>query len=171
MVQPPYWTVLPPARAFWNGTLWVSIFFILSGFVLPLNFFKTGRESCLSGGVMRRYLRLMLPVLLIMSIYYFCARLDLFGKSTYNKIKNKTFTQLLWAGMLETWWGGWSFIGPTWTLGIEFWATFIVYLTALTAHNYKGRFFFYTAIIVFFVSMQYIGFLNLTYFKVNLFLV
>ena len=106
---------------------------------------------------MRRYLRLMLPVLLIMSIYYFCARLDLFGKSTYNKIKNKTFTQLLWAGMLETWWGGWSFIGPTWTLGIEFWATVIVYLTALTAHNYKGRFFFYTFIIVFFVSMQYIG--------------
>lgn len=84
VVAPPYFTVMPPVSALRNGDLWVSIFFILSGFVLPLNFFKTGRESCISGGVMRRYFRLMIPVLMIQSIYYFCARLDLFGKSTYN---------------------------------------------------------------------------------------
>lgn len=64
-VRKPLWLFLPPIAAFWNGPLWVSIFFILSGFVLPLNFFKTGRESCISGGVMRRYFRLMIPVLMI----------------------------------------------------------------------------------------------------------
>lgn len=152
-MQPPLWTVLPPVGALHNGKLWVTIFFILSGFVLPLNFFKTGRDSCITGGVIRRYFRLMLPVLMILSIYYFFARLDLFGKSTYNLLKNKTFGNVLWAGMLETWWGGWSFMAPTWTLGIELWATFLVYLVALTAHNYQGRFFFYTSIIFFFVSM------------------
>jgi len=102
---------------------------------------------------MRRYFRLMLPVLMIQSFYFFFARLDLFGKSTLNRLKNKTFGDLLWAGMLETWWGGWSFMAPTWTLGIEFWASFMIYLVALTAHNYNGRFFFYTSIIVFFLTM------------------
>jgi len=46
----------------------------------------------------------------------------------------------------------------------------MIYLIALTGHNYKGRFFFYTSIIIFFFSMQYIGFLNLTYYRVNMFL-
>lgn len=119
---------------------------------------------------MRRYFRLMIPVLMILSIYYACMKFDLFGKSTYNKIKGKGFGDLLWAAMLETWWGGWSFMAPTWTLGIEFWATFMIYLVALTGHNYQGRFFFYVSIIIFFFSMQYIGFLNLTYYKVNMFL-
>ena len=77
--------------------------------MLPLNFFKTGRESCLYGGVMRRYFRLMLPVLMILSLNYLTARLDLYGKSTYNGLKSKTFGDLLWAALLETWWGGKSF--------------------------------------------------------------
>lgn len=109
----------------------------------------------------------MLPVLMIQSIHYLCARLDLFGKSTYNALKNKSFGQVIWAGTLETWWGGNSIMVQTWTLHIEFWASFFVYLVALTAHNYKYRFFFYTAIITFFYSMTYIGFLNLTYYKVE----
>ena len=116
---------------------------------------------------MRRYFRLMLPVLMIQSIHYLCARLDLFGKSTLNYLKNKTFGDLLWAGILETWWGGHSIMHQTWTLSIEFWGSFFIYLVALTAHNYKYRFFFYTAIITFFYSMTYIGFLNLTYYKVE----
>lgn len=77
VVETPLWSVLPPFEALKNGLLWVSIFFILSGFVLPLNFLKTGRESCITGGVMRRYFRLMLPLLMIHSIYYVFIRLEL----------------------------------------------------------------------------------------------
>jgi len=83
---------------------------------------------------MRRYFRLMLPVLVILSIYYFIARLDVFGDSTYNKIKNYSFFDLIYAGMLETWFTSWAFIEPTWTLSIEMWATFLVYLVAFTGH-------------------------------------
>ena len=88
----PVFLAYPPASLFYNGYYWVKVFFILSGFVLPLNFFKMGRYSCLTGGVMRRYFRLMLPVLMILSIYLLFARFDCFGESTFNKIKNKTFT-------------------------------------------------------------------------------
>jgi peptidoglycan/LPS O-acetylase OafA/YrhL len=156
----------PPAALFHNGFYWVKVFFILSGFVLPLNFFKTGKYSCLTGGVMRRYFRLMLPVLMILSIYLLFARFDCFGESTYNKIKNKTFTNLLYTAMFETWAGPTlSFIGPTWTLGIEFWATYLIYIVAFTAHAYRGRFFFYAALIFFFWSIEWLGFLNLVPWK------
>jgi len=165
-VAAPAFSRYPPFTAFYHGYLWVEIFFILSGFVLPQNFFKTGRASCLTGGVMRRYFRLMIPVLMILSIYLAFARFDCFGETTFNKLKNKTILNLLYAATLETWAGpSVSFIEPTWTLGIEFWATFLVYLIAFTAHAYRGRFFFYIALIFFFWTVEYLGFLNLIPWK------
>ena len=111
---------------------------------------------------MRRYFRLMLPVLMILSIYLLFARTDCFGESTFNKIKNRTFTELLYAALLETWCGSSTrFINPTWTLGIEYWATMLVYIVAFTAHSYRGRFFFYVGLVVSFWAIDYLGFLNL----------
>ena len=167
-MTPPHYLVYPPFVAMYNGALWVKVFFILSGFVLPLNFFKTGRYTCLTGGVVRRYFRLMIPVLMILSIYLLFARFDCFGEATYNKIKNKTFLSLLYTAMFEIWAGiSISFLEPCWTLGIEFWATYLIYIVAFTAHAYRGRFFFYAAIIFFFWTVEYLGFLNLIPWKVG----
>jgi len=64
--------------------------------------------------------------------------------------------------MIEVWCGpSTRFMNPTWTLGIEFWATLLVYVVAFTAHAYRGRFFFYLAFIFFFWTIDYLGFLNL----------
>jgi len=166
VVMAPWWIRYPPFPLFYNGFGWVQVFFILSGFVLPLNYFKTGRNSCLTGGVMRRYFRLMLPVLMILSIYLLFARFDFFGESTFNKIKNRTFLDLLYAAMIETWCGpsAW-FVNPTWTLGVEYWATMLVYVVAFTGHSYRGRFFWYISLIGFFSVMDFLGFLNLIPFS------
>ena len=40
---PPDWVRVTPFRLVYNGNLWVTVFFILSGFVLPLSFFKSMR--------------------------------------------------------------------------------------------------------------------------------
>ena len=40
---PPEWMRTTPVRILYAGHLWVLLFFVLSGFVLPMNFFKTGR--------------------------------------------------------------------------------------------------------------------------------
>lgn len=96
----------------------------------------------------------MLPLLMVMSIYYISetARLDVFGESTYkNKIKNRSFADMIYAGMLETWWGGTSYMDTTWTLFIELWGSFLVFMIAVTAHAYRGRFLFYTIFIVTFL--------------------
>ena len=79
-----------------------------------------------------------------------------------NITTHDSFAFLLYSSILEVWYGECSYILVAWTLSIELWGTFLVYLVALTAHKYKYRFFFYTAILTFFFSMEYIDFLNLT---------
>ena len=61
---------MTPLVVFIHGYFWVIVFFILSGFVLPLSYFKTRKPSCIYGGAFRRYPRLMIPVWVTISIYY-----------------------------------------------------------------------------------------------------
>jgi peptidoglycan/LPS O-acetylase OafA/YrhL len=60
---PVRWLAASPARALWDGHFAVSIFFVLSGFVLSLSFFRTGSADALTSAAARRYVRLMLPAL------------------------------------------------------------------------------------------------------------
>jgi len=126
-----------PVVIFWNGYFWVWVFFILSGFVLPLNFFKSRRPTSVTGGTFRRYLRLMLPVLIIISIYYITWALDLYtindGRSMLGdryKGQDKTFWVMLFDGTISTWYGDNSWTIVTWTLSIELVATYFIYIVA-----------------------------------------
>lgn len=78
-----------PIRIAYAGHLWVLVFFILSGFVLPMNYFKTGRLVAITGGTFRRYLRLMLPVLITYGILYFFMRLDAYGDDAFKNLNKK----------------------------------------------------------------------------------
>ena len=111
----------------------MQVFFILSGFVLPLNFFKNRKPTSVTGGTFRRYLRLMLPVLMILSLYYLASALDLVGPKDGMqeiKTKKKTFGLLIYDSTISTWYGDKSWAKVTWTLSIELFATFYVYLLA-----------------------------------------
>ena len=75
--EEPDWILfvkMTPFNLFIHGYFWVVIFFILSGFVLPLRFFKKQQASSIFGGTYRRYLRLMLPLAVAASLYYFVAK-------------------------------------------------------------------------------------------------
>ena len=63
-------------RVFIDGKFWVAVFFILSGFVLTLRWFKTRAHKSIYGATFRRYWRLMLPVLAINILYYLFAHID-----------------------------------------------------------------------------------------------
>lgn len=131
---PPEWMRDSPARVVYAGQLWVSIFFILSGFVLPMNFFKTGRQSAILGGTFRRYLRLMLPVLVVFTLVYTFQRCDAYGDQAMSRTIRKTWLDVFLDGVFGVWFANDGYndtwLTPTWTLGIELWATFFVYLVA-----------------------------------------
>ena len=63
-----------PLNIFLNGQLWVTVFFVLSGFVLPLRWFRTKEPQCIWGSMLRRYFRLMLPLSVCLSCYYLVAK-------------------------------------------------------------------------------------------------
>ena len=149
---PPEWMRTTPIKVFYAGHLWVLIFFILSGFVLPMNYFKTARSTAITGGTCRRYLRLMLPVLITFSIIYFFLRVDAYGDNAFNRINSKKWYDVFADGFIGVWAGGDgandTWITPTWTLGIEMLATFHIYLFAQVVRQYQGRIYIYLVVIL-----------------------
>ena len=74
------------------GNFWVFVFFILSGFVLPLSWFRSRKPDSITGAVFRRYIRLMIPFLITISFYYFVAKMGLTSrKKSLAPIKKKTY--------------------------------------------------------------------------------
>ena len=65
-----------PFELFVDGHYWVKVFFVLSGFVLTIRWFKTRAHKSIYGATFRRYIRLMLPLLAINILYYFVAHMD-----------------------------------------------------------------------------------------------
>ena len=74
----PNWVRNTPITLLYHGYFWVVVFFILSGFVLTLRFFKIRKHTCVTGGTFRRYLRLMIPLWVTLSIFYFCLKMEFF---------------------------------------------------------------------------------------------
>jgi peptidoglycan/LPS O-acetylase OafA/YrhL len=120
----------------YHGYYWVVVFFILSGFVLTLRFFKIRKHTCITGGTFRRYLRLMIPLWVILSLYYFCLKMQLFDKedlmegNDLHRISKKTFLDLTYDSLFSVWYGDNDWAISVWTLSIELTATFMVYLIA-----------------------------------------
>lgn len=52
------------------------LFYVLSGFVVPLKFLISGKAVDIWSGIFRRYLRMFIPVAVIFSFYYLVARLN-----------------------------------------------------------------------------------------------
>ena len=121
-----------PFSVFVHGYFWVIVFFILSGFVLPLRWFKTQKSDCVISGTFRRYLRLMLPYWVIISLYYLVVKSGWTSpkKSRLNPIKKKDFLNLIFDGLFGCWFGDYSYTVAAWTLSVELWSSFFVYLLA-----------------------------------------
>jgi peptidoglycan/LPS O-acetylase OafA/YrhL len=132
-----------------HGYFWVIVFFILSGFVLPLSYFKTGKLSSIYGGSLRRYPRLMLPVLFTLTLYYLVVKFGVTYKYAFPAVKRKNFGLLLLDGLVGTWLGNNDYTVVTWTLSIELWASFLIYILALVTINYRWRYMIYFFIFVF----------------------
>ena len=151
--DPPAWLIFlrtTPAGIVIAGYAAVSVFFVLSGFVLPLQWFFRRRYSSIYGGVFRRYLRLMLPMLIVLSFYYIIAKMDCTTRNeTLSSVKPKSFFEFLIDGTIGVWFMNTDYAGLTWTLSVELIASYFIYILALVPIHYNGRFWAYGLLLVF----------------------
>src|SRR5580704_15633771 len=132
---------------FLNGTLAVSVFFVISGFSLSIRYLETGNGSALGRIAAGRYLRLALPIFAICAITYALllsglippaaqrpAPLDQFLAFTPTIERLLNFS--LWK-VFVAYSGAETYDPPLWTMTYEFFGSFIVF--ALVAHLRPSR--------------------------------
>lgn len=151
--NPPAWLLFlrnTPFGICIAGYAAVSVFFVLSGFVLPLQWFYRRRISSITGGIFRRYLRLMLPMLLCLSFYYFVSKMDFTTRpGTFSRVRPKSFFEFLVDGTIGVWFMNTDYAGLTWTLSVELIASYFIYILAFVPVNYHGRFYLYAIVLIF----------------------
>ena len=141
----------PLLRVVFQGAFPVRFFFVLSGFVLSLSFFKTGRIEVLRSAAVRRIFRLGVPVAAAVALAYALFDLGLY----FNRTAGVAQQQLGNQRWLHHWYqftpsaidavkeAGWraffeydtyhTYNNVLWTMGVEFRGSMFVFaLVALT---------------------------------------
>jgi peptidoglycan/LPS O-acetylase OafA/YrhL len=133
-------------RALWakvfflNGTLAVSVFFVISGFSLSVRYLETGNAGALGRIAAGRYLRLALPIFAICAITHALmvsglipppaqrpAPLDQFLAFTPTIGRLMSFS--LW-NVFASYSGAQTYDPPLWTMTYEFFGSFMVFAVA-----------------------------------------
>lgn len=158
---------LPFINLIWAGHFAVCIFFVLSGYVLTRSFFLDKEHERLVSGVVRRYIRLLIPVLATSLVVYLFISINFFptteGIAGTWSLFNGTPKGIL--DMLsQTFWGTFfegqnTYNNVLWTMTYEFMGSMIVFSFASLFGRLKNRWIFYLAAIIFFLKTLYLGFL------------
>lgn len=150
-----------PLAGLFSGNLAVAVFFVLSGFVLTIAFFKTGRQEVIKKLALKRYPRLMLPALASVLLCLLFIKTGFSFRADAAAVTN--------SGWLTSWWdvdtgvllaikeAAWSIFvdfdtskyNPVlWTMSIEFIGSFIVFGFVLLFGNSQRRWLLYAALLV-----------------------
>src|SRR5262249_3875095 len=138
------WWQGSPLNLFMNGQSAVQLFFVLSAYVLTRRYFESGNNCILLKGAVKRWPRLMRPVLLVVLASYMLFKLDLYqfgqaaaavGSPLLIKFLSAYDTKPeihLWGALLQvsffTFFAGEHFYDtPLWTMHPEFVGSFIAF--------------------------------------------
>lgn len=160
-----------PLGVFLSGTFAVQIFFVLSGFVLTVSYFTTGKREVLQKMAAKRYLRLMLPALGSILL----AWLLLASNLSHQRVAVSLITHSVWLEKLWNFhphlldavaqgiWGVFavnakSYNPVLWTIYYEFIGSFIVLMTAMFFGRLRLRYVVYAFLCVLFMESYLLGF-------------
>lgn len=127
-----------PLSAFYGGEFSVFIFFVLSGFVLSAS--VSHSKLSLPATIVRRYVRLTLPILGVTLLFLVAARAGLFFNDRVAGIApnmaemypvgyRPSLAEWLWKCLFGIYWtGDYLLDGVVWTMKVEIWGSLYVYL-------------------------------------------
>jgi peptidoglycan/LPS O-acetylase OafA/YrhL len=159
------------------GNFSVCIFFVLSGYVLTQKYFRMKKNSVIISGALRRYIRLLIPVLAAIILSFLLSSAGLFHYYTKTVmisansnpanywINYWTFTPNIAGAIIQATWGSF-FVGGDiyynpvlWTMTIEFYGSMLVFAMALLFGSRRSRWTFYLALAVIFFNSYYLAFI------------
>lgn len=154
-----------------NGSFAVFIFFVLSGYVLTYRFFATGDQSILGAGAIRRYFRLLPPIVLSLALTFVVMTVFLGWIESVYTITNHpwmseyfTHPSDIFDIARQMFWG--SFFDNTvvynkvlWTMNIEFVGSLLVFSFASLFGRTPNRWIFYLGAGLFLLNTYYLPFI------------
>lgn len=155
-----------PLAFFAIGDFWVSVFCLVSGFVISYQVFHMTDVKQFSKSLLKRYPRLMLPVFALSAIVYVMLHLELFFNTPAAALsgsewlaqfyQNKTtVSDLIFSSIADTWIVGMStlYSNAFWMLADLFAGSFMAYILAAMARGMNGRMLYvYIGVVVVYLS-------------------
>ena len=156
-----------PLNFFVNGGMGVSIFFVLSGIVLSYRFFQTKNVEILRGLAIKRYLRLMPPVLFATLLFYavkffggvYSTEAATITKSSWWLPANGHFDMDFQLMLKTTLWDVFFlsnnvYLTVLWTLKAEMFGSFLVFSLLALFGQTRSRWFIYAFVFIYFIFMM-----------------
>jgi peptidoglycan/LPS O-acetylase OafA/YrhL len=170
--EPIYFT---PFNLFYNGGFSVSIFFVLSGYVLSYKFFQSKDLNILAASATKRYFRLLLPVLGSVTLAYFLLKFGLFTnvEASKNIVSGTWFPlfynfeadfidmlkQGLYTVFLHEIPSTISYNATLWTMRIEFFGSLLTFSFLALFGKLNKRFLVYIILFIVLYKTYYLAFL------------
>lgn len=155
-----------PLAFFAIGDLWVSVFCLVSGFVISYQVFQMTEAKQFSKSLLKRYPRLMLPVFALSAIVFVMLHLNLFFNGSASVLSGSewlaqfyqdktTISDLIFSSIADTWIVGMStlYSNAFWMLADLFAGSFMAYILAAMERGMNGRMLYvYIGVVVVYLS-------------------
>lgn len=162
-----------PFAALFSGSFAVATFFVLSGFVLSIGFFQTGKTSIIRRLAIKRYLRLMPPALASVLLAWVYLTIGLSHTEQLHAISQSSGINVGWGGVGSFWDALYegtigafvhgvtntSYNSVLWTMQYEFAGSFLVIMLAILFAKSKQRWIVYLIAVVATYNTFFLGFI------------
>lgn len=127
-----------------NGNFWVCVFVTLAAFLTAFSVLRhcSGNwQEKLSGMIIKRYVRLMVPCAFAGILYWLLRQFLAVRFACYQGLENiLSFGRMLWHTFVKMWLvPDQEALGPYWMLYIIFWGTFIAIILTLATRYSKNE--------------------------------
>lgn len=137
-----------PLNLFYSGLLPVSLFFVMSGFVISYKFNKTRDESLIIKGFLKRYFRFFIPISASYVIMYVLSCLFYPKQISFPTVLFETIFETYFRNIKTT-------NGVLWTISYELLGSFLIYSMLSIFGKQKNRIFFYFISLALTIDTQY----------------